>query len=159
MSWQWSSWITSTLLCWYFVMYYEIVQILLKIGYFGGHFVFCHILNCSTLTKFQFSVWSSAMPNERESIKKKTYSNKTRYSSLAAGLHWCAAKRAYNTSGRLFSSGNDGICLLNIHLLSSVNADFQIQLSKFERFSYANLHVRKYNLFGNATLCYSCHHT
>ena len=39
-------------------------------GHFGGHFVFAYILNCSTLTKFQFSVWSSAMPKETEAIKK-----------------------------------------------------------------------------------------
>ena len=38
--------------------------------YFGSHFVFAYILNCSTLRKFQFSVWSSAMPKETESIKK-----------------------------------------------------------------------------------------
>ena len=37
---------------------------------FDSHFVFAYILNCSTLTKFQFSVWSSAMPKETESIKK-----------------------------------------------------------------------------------------
>ena len=40
-------------------------------GYFGSHFVFACILSWSTLTKFQFSVWSSAMPKETESIKKK----------------------------------------------------------------------------------------
>ena len=39
--------------------------------YFDSHFVFAYILNCSTLTKFQLSVWSSAMPKETESIKKK----------------------------------------------------------------------------------------
>ena len=88
MCWQWSSWIISTPFCQHFVMYYEIIQILLKKGYFGGHFVFGHILNCSTLTKLQFSVWSSAMPKETESIKKKTYFNKTRCSSVAAGLQW-----------------------------------------------------------------------
>ena len=38
--------------------------------YFDSHFVFAYILNCSTLTKFQLSVWSSAMPKEKESIKK-----------------------------------------------------------------------------------------
>ena len=42
----------------------------------GGHFVFGHILKCPTLTKFQFSVWSSAMPKETESINKKIISTK-----------------------------------------------------------------------------------
>ena len=56
-------------------------------GHFGSHFVFAHILNGSTLTKFQFSVWSSAMPKETESIKKKTEYLKTRFSSEAAGLY------------------------------------------------------------------------
>ena len=39
--------------------------------YFDSHFVFACISNCSTLTKFQLSVWSSALPKETESIKKK----------------------------------------------------------------------------------------
>ena len=55
--------------------------------YFVNHFVFASILNCSTLTKFQFSAWSSAIPMETESIKKKTQYLKTRYSSVAAGLY------------------------------------------------------------------------
>ena len=33
-------------------------------------------INCSTLTKFQLSDWSSAMPKETESIKKKLNSSK-----------------------------------------------------------------------------------
>ena len=55
-------------------------------SHFGSHFVFAYILNCSTLTKFQFSVWSFAMPKKTESVKKKTQYFKTRYSSVAAGL-------------------------------------------------------------------------
>ena len=39
-------------------------------SHFGSHFVFAYILNCSTLTMFQFSVWSTAMPKETESIRK-----------------------------------------------------------------------------------------
>ena len=45
-------------------------------SYFGSHFVFAYILNCSTLRKFQFSVWSSAMPKETESTKKKLNTSK-----------------------------------------------------------------------------------
>ena len=44
--------------------------------YLGSHFVFAYILNCSTLRKFQFSVWSSAMPKEKESIKQKLNTSK-----------------------------------------------------------------------------------
>ena len=44
--------------------------------YIGSHFVFAYILNYSTLRKFQFSVWSSAMPKEVESIKKKLNTSK-----------------------------------------------------------------------------------
>ena len=58
-------------------------------GHFGSHFVFAYILNCSTLTKFQFSVWSSAMPKETESIKKKLNTSKKGKApnlGLAAGL-------------------------------------------------------------------------
>jgi len=57
--------------------------------YFGSHFVFAYILNCSTLTKFQFSVWSSTMPEETESIKKKRNTSKQGKApnlGLAAGL-------------------------------------------------------------------------
>ena len=58
--------------------------------YFDSHFVFAYILNCSTLTKFQFSVWSSAMPKETESIKKKKLNTskqgKAQNLGLAAGL-------------------------------------------------------------------------
>ena len=57
--------------------------------YFDSHFVFAYILNCSTLTKFQFSVWSSAMPKETESIKKKLITSKQGKApnlGLAAGL-------------------------------------------------------------------------
>ena len=52
-------------------------------SHFGSHFVFAYILNCSTLTKFQFSVWSPAMPKKTESVKKNS---NARYSSVAAGL-------------------------------------------------------------------------
>ena len=59
-------------------------------GHFGSHFVFVYILNCSTLTKFQFSAWSSAMPKETESIKKKLDTSKKKDKApnlgLAAGL-------------------------------------------------------------------------
>ena len=45
-------------------------------GHFASHFVFVYIINCLTLTKFKFSVWSSAMPNETESMKKKLDTSK-----------------------------------------------------------------------------------
>ena len=45
-------------------------------SHFGSHFVFAYILNCSTLTKFQFSVWSPAMPKKTESLKKKRNTSK-----------------------------------------------------------------------------------
>ena len=45
-------------------------------GHFGSHFVFAYILNCSTLTKFQFSVRASAMPKETELKKKKLKTSK-----------------------------------------------------------------------------------
>ena len=57
--------------------------------YFDSHFVFAYILNCSTLTKFQLSFWSSAMPKETESIKKKLNTSKQGKAlnlGLAAGL-------------------------------------------------------------------------
>ena len=59
--------------------------------YFDSHFVFAYILNCSTLTKFQLSVWSSALPKETESIKKKRNTSKQGKGpnlGLAAGLQW-----------------------------------------------------------------------
>ena len=58
--------------------------------YFGSHFVFAYILNCSTLSKIQFSVWSSEMLKETESIKKKLNTWKQGEApnlSLAAGLN------------------------------------------------------------------------
>ena len=58
--------------------------------YFGSHFVYAYILNCSTLTKFQLSVWSSTMPKETESIKKKLNTlkqGKAPNLGLAAGLN------------------------------------------------------------------------
>ena len=45
-------------------------------GYFGSHFIFAYFLNWLTLTKFQFCVWSSAMPKETESIKNKLNTSK-----------------------------------------------------------------------------------
>ena len=62
---------------------------IIYIGYFGSHFVFAYILNYSTLTKFQLSVWSSVMPKETESIKKKLNTSKQGQApnlGLAAGL-------------------------------------------------------------------------
>ena len=59
-------------------------------GHFGSHFVFAYILNFSTLTKFQFSVWPSAMPKETETIKKKLNTSKQGKApnlGLAAGLY------------------------------------------------------------------------
>ena len=60
-------------------------------GHFASHFVFVYIINCLTLTKFKFSVWSSAMPKEPESIKKKKLNTskqgKAPNLGLAAGLN------------------------------------------------------------------------
>ena len=58
-------------------------------GHFDSHFVFVYIINCLTLTKFQFSVWSSAIPKETESMKKKLNTSKQGKDlnlGLAAGL-------------------------------------------------------------------------
>ena len=49
-------------------------------GHFDSHFILANILNCSTLTKFQFSVHlqktASAMSKEIESIRKKLDTSK-----------------------------------------------------------------------------------
>ena len=139
----------------------------------GSHFVFAYILNCSTLKKFQFSVWSSAMPKETKSIKKKRNISKrgiaqwlpdyrSDYSGVCigeGGRHWAMPPTPWRQPMKNYTKLPTNFFFLYITM----------EMSKFENFVIAfeflikgNRNVMQYFLLqpfqrNRYILCYDLH--